>query len=437
MARLSPRDVWDEAELVIVKASPPPSYDLPTHLSSPHPGPIGSSTTKWPQMFSSSIRWATATASPERSAFPHDLDVFRVWLAVGDQQARAAFTLGAAWLREGNSGTFCLWMDIAFLRENWNGPIVFKASRRSGRPGGDVHPRGRYHRVEPSVLQNITASSRVHRVQGQREVTILFDSGIPTVSEQEIYLWMFGSSLATAFFLGRSGELLSCYGLSLGGEQGVEEALRALRADTEITLELSGYRNFVVALRHHQPIKLHEKINLLSLRGSPIITFFPQDINVFVIRSRPPSPRRPTKRRGWTLKRPCNSNGLLSIECLSLNGNSSSFSSIIHRSSHRVLAYLEPRHVLPPRQLQPKFDDDFSSIVHLNVSADPTELPGKALTTPVVALLTSYVSQVSTNGFLSRTRAFSSFPSLLTLATDHHPPRVASDSNGRLHGWTN
>jgi hypothetical protein len=96
-------------------------------------------------------------------------------------------------------------------------------------------------------------------VQGQREVTILFDSGIPTVSEQEIYLWMFGSSLATAFFLGRSGELLSCYGLSLGGEQGVEEALRALRADTEITLELSGYRNFVVALRHHQCVLRYKK----------------------------------------------------------------------------------------------------------------------------------------------------------------------------------
>ena len=33
------------------------------------------------------------------------------------------------------------------------------------------------------------------------------------------------------------------YGLALGGEQGVEEVLRALLADAEITLGLSGYKN--------------------------------------------------------------------------------------------------------------------------------------------------------------------------------------------------
>ena len=33
------------------------------------------------------------------------------------------------------------------------------------------------------------------------------------------------------------------YGLTLGGEQGVEEVLRGLLADTEITLGLSGYKD--------------------------------------------------------------------------------------------------------------------------------------------------------------------------------------------------
>ena len=33
------------------------------------------------------------------------------------------------------------------------------------------------------------------------------------------------------------------YGLALGGEEGVEEVLRALLADTEITLGLSGYKS--------------------------------------------------------------------------------------------------------------------------------------------------------------------------------------------------
>jgi lactate 2-monooxygenase len=33
------------------------------------------------------------------------------------------------------------------------------------------------------------------------------------------------------------------YGLALGGEEGVEEVLRALLADTEITLGICGYMN--------------------------------------------------------------------------------------------------------------------------------------------------------------------------------------------------
>ena len=33
------------------------------------------------------------------------------------------------------------------------------------------------------------------------------------------------------------------YGLALGGEQGVEEVLRGLLADTEITLGLCGYKS--------------------------------------------------------------------------------------------------------------------------------------------------------------------------------------------------
>lgn len=62
----------------------------------------------------------------ERPAFPLDLDAFRVRLAAGDEQALAAFTLGTSWLREANSGAFRSWTDIAFLRENWDGPIVLK-----------------------------------------------------------------------------------------------------------------------------------------------------------------------------------------------------------------------------------------------------------------------------------------------------------------------
>jgi lactate 2-monooxygenase len=98
----------------------------------------------------------------------------------------------------------------------------------------------------------------VRRAQEQGKFTVLFDSGIRT-----------GSDVIKAIAMGAQGvlgeqEISTCvcleadarrpsffvvvgrpiaYGLALGGEEGVEEVLRALLADTEITLGLSGYRN--------------------------------------------------------------------------------------------------------------------------------------------------------------------------------------------------
>ena len=55
-----------------------------------------------------------------------DLDMFRARLAADDEHAGAVFTLGTAWLREGNSCTFRPWTDIAFLCKNCDGPIGLK-----------------------------------------------------------------------------------------------------------------------------------------------------------------------------------------------------------------------------------------------------------------------------------------------------------------------
>ena len=55
-----------------------------------------------------------------------DLDIFRAQLAAGDEHTGAIFTLGTAWLHDGNSGTFRSWTDIAFLCKNCDGPIVLK-----------------------------------------------------------------------------------------------------------------------------------------------------------------------------------------------------------------------------------------------------------------------------------------------------------------------
>jgi isopentenyl diphosphate isomerase/L-lactate dehydrogenase-like FMN-dependent dehydrogenase len=71
-------------------------------------------------------RMGLAPRPDERPAFPLDLSAFRRRLEAGDAEARTAFELGIGWLREANSGTFRSWADLAFLRENWDGPIVLK-----------------------------------------------------------------------------------------------------------------------------------------------------------------------------------------------------------------------------------------------------------------------------------------------------------------------
>ena len=67
--------------------------------------------------------WATAAERPA-------LDVFYVRLAAGDERARAALTLGTAWLH------------ILAREQEW-------AYRAQGRPGGLGRPRGLHHHVEP------------------------------------------------------------------------------------------------------------------------------------------------------------------------------------------------------------------------------------------------------------------------------------------------
>jgi hypothetical protein len=73
----------------------------------------------------------------------------------------------------------------------------------------------------------------------------------------------------------------------------------------------------------------HAKINPPSLRGPPNFAFFPQYLNYLATHSRRTSPRSPTRPRGWTLTRPCNSHNVLSIEWLSLYSNSGPFSSTL------------------------------------------------------------------------------------------------------------
>ncbi|KAI9507965.1 FMN-dependent alpha-hydroxy acid dehydrogenase [Russula earlei] len=184
----------------------------------------------------------------ERPAFPLDLEGFRARLAAGDVQARESFALGLGWLREANSGTFRSWADLAFLRENWDGPILLKGIQTAedahaamdARMDGIIVSNHGGRQIDGAIgsfnaLEKITASSRVWRAQENGQFTVLFDSGVRT-----------GSDVIKAIAMGAQGVLVGrpvMYGLALGGSEGAEDVLRGILADTEVTLGLCGYKS--------------------------------------------------------------------------------------------------------------------------------------------------------------------------------------------------
>ncbi|KAH9033599.1 FMN-dependent alpha-hydroxy acid dehydrogenase [Lactarius pseudohatsudake] len=184
----------------------------------------------------------------ERPAFPLDQEAFRERLAGGDEETVATFKLVTGWLDEINSGLFHTWEDLKFLRANWDGPIVLKGIRTvddahsamDARMDGIVVSNHGGRQVDGAIssfssLEKITASSKVLRAQKKGAFTVLFDSGIRQ-----------GSDVIKAIAMGAQGVFIGrpfMYGLAIAGEQGVEEVLRSILAETEITLGLSGYKS--------------------------------------------------------------------------------------------------------------------------------------------------------------------------------------------------
>ncbi|MFB7334485.1 alpha-hydroxy-acid oxidizing protein [Streptomyces adustus] len=131
------------------------------------------------------------------------------------------------------------WPDLAFLRENWDGPIVLKGilhpddarlAADAGMDGVVVSNHGG-RQVAGSVAA-ADALPRVAAAVGDR-LTVLFDSGIRT-----------GDDVFKALALGARAVLLGrpyAYGLGLDGQSGVEHVIRCLLAELDLTLALSGH----------------------------------------------------------------------------------------------------------------------------------------------------------------------------------------------------
>ncbi|EIM86179.1 FMN-dependent alpha-hydroxy acid dehydrogenase [Stereum hirsutum FP-91666 SS1] len=188
------------------------------------------------------------TGESAHCAFPFDPEAMDKKRAEGDPAAIEGTKLGMAWLAETNSGMFKTWGMLKLLRDNWEGPIVLKGiqsvedallAMENGMDGIVVSNHGG-RQVDGAIpsflaLEEITANNKVREAQERGKFTVLFDSGIRT-----------GSDVLKAIAMGAQGVLLArpfMYGLAINGEQGVEEVLRGLLADTEITMGLSGYSN--------------------------------------------------------------------------------------------------------------------------------------------------------------------------------------------------
>ncbi|MFJ9582444.1 lactate 2-monooxygenase [Streptomyces acidicola] len=131
------------------------------------------------------------------------------------------------------------WPDLAFLRENWDGPIVLKGilhpddarlARDAGMDGVIVSNHG-----GRQVAGSIAAADALPRVAGAvgDRMTVLFDSGIRT-----------GGDMFKALALGADAVLVGrpyVYGLALDGQAGVEHVIRCLLAEFDLTLALSGH----------------------------------------------------------------------------------------------------------------------------------------------------------------------------------------------------
>jgi isopentenyl diphosphate isomerase/L-lactate dehydrogenase-like FMN-dependent dehydrogenase len=130
------------------------------------------------------------------------------------------------------------WEDLAFLRKHWPGPIVLKGVLTvddakkcvaMGMQGIVVSNHG--GREVDGAVSSLSVLPDIVDAVGDK-LDVLFDSGIRC-----------GADIAKAMALGAKICLVGrpyIYGLVLGGERGASHVMKALLAELQLTLHLSG-----------------------------------------------------------------------------------------------------------------------------------------------------------------------------------------------------
>jgi isopentenyl diphosphate isomerase/L-lactate dehydrogenase-like FMN-dependent dehydrogenase len=134
------------------------------------------------------------------------------------------------------------WSDLALLRKHTKLPVILKGilspedARQALDQGVDgIIVSNHGGRQVDGVIPAIDALPRVAAAVGNK-TTLLFDSGIRR-----------GADVFKAVALGARAVLLGrpyCYGLAVGGEDGVRHVLQNLLADLDLTLGLAGCASF-------------------------------------------------------------------------------------------------------------------------------------------------------------------------------------------------
>jgi isopentenyl diphosphate isomerase/L-lactate dehydrogenase-like FMN-dependent dehydrogenase len=130
------------------------------------------------------------------------------------------------------------WADLAWVREQWDGPIALK---------GVLHPDDARKAVDAGVEGVLVSNHGGRQIDGEiaaldalpgvvsavgGRADVLFDSGVRT-----------GSDVMKALALGAKTVLIGrpyIYGLGLGGEAGVRHVLRSLLAELDLSMALAG-----------------------------------------------------------------------------------------------------------------------------------------------------------------------------------------------------
>ena len=130
------------------------------------------------------------------------------------------------------------WDDLAWLREQWSGPILLK---------GVLHPDDATRAADAGIEGVIVSNHGGRQIDGEiasldalpdvvaavgDRMTVLLDSGVRT-----------GTDVIKALALGAKAVLLGrpyIYGLGLAGEDGVRHVLRSVLAELDLSMALSG-----------------------------------------------------------------------------------------------------------------------------------------------------------------------------------------------------